>query len=160
MSSARIGKATEALIGASVVLTSGGALNVSTSLVDDEGVDLVFNRLGESVTLAVQVKARTTDSKRVAQGGMWAQVKASTFRPRPDLAMLFVVVDPPTARIHPVWFVPAEDFDRLAYTTPSSGGRWIRTRLADETNDKWTPYRTDLGELPARVSVLMDRLDP
>jgi hypothetical protein len=34
-------------------------------LVDDEGVDLVFNRRGSSATLAVQVKARMSDSKRV-----------------------------------------------------------------------------------------------
>lgn len=42
--SARKGKAVEHLVAATCILTSGLKLNVSTSLVDDEGVDLVFHR--------------------------------------------------------------------------------------------------------------------
>jgi len=37
-------QAVEYLIAASCILASGAALNVSTSMVDDEGVDLVFHR--------------------------------------------------------------------------------------------------------------------
>lgn len=153
---ARVGKAVEAVLGASIVLVSEGELNVSTSLVDDEGVDLVFNRQGESNTLAVQVKSRTTDSKRVQQGGMWAQVKASTFNPRPDLAMLFAVVDPPSATIRPLWFVPSIDFEQLAYHNPTDGTRWIRTRIEEEVQDHWTPYRVQFPELPERIFQAMD----
>ncbi|MFF3659105.1 hypothetical protein [Streptomyces olivochromogenes] len=62
---ARMGKAAECLVAASAILATGGELNVSTSLVDDEGVDLVFHRRGSSATLAVQVKARmSTGSPR------------------------------------------------------------------------------------------------
>jgi len=61
----RMGKAAEHLIAAFCILATRGALNVSTSLVDDEGVDLVFHRRGFTATLAVQVKARMSDSKRV-----------------------------------------------------------------------------------------------
>lgn len=43
---ARIGKAVEYLVAASCILASGATLNVSTSMVDDEGVDLVFHRRG------------------------------------------------------------------------------------------------------------------
>ncbi len=56
---ARKGKAVEHLVAATCVLASGFQLNVSTSLVDDEGVDLVFHRRGHTATLAVQVKMRT-----------------------------------------------------------------------------------------------------
>jgi hypothetical protein len=63
----RMGKAAEHLVAAFCILATRGALNVSTSLVDDEGVDLVFHRRGSTATLAVQVKARMSDSKRLEQ---------------------------------------------------------------------------------------------
>jgi hypothetical protein len=40
----RIGKAVEHLVAASCILASDMRLNVSTALVDDEGVDLVFHQ--------------------------------------------------------------------------------------------------------------------
>lgn len=51
----RMGKAVEYLVAAACILTTQGRLNVSTSLVDDEGVDLVFFARGSTTTLAVQV---------------------------------------------------------------------------------------------------------
>ena len=60
-----MGKAVEYLVAAACILSTRGELNVSTSMVDDEGVDLVFHRRDNAATLAVQVKARMSDSKRV-----------------------------------------------------------------------------------------------
>jgi hypothetical protein len=68
----RMGKAAEYLVAAFCILATRGALNVSTSLVDDEGVDLVFHRRNSTTTLAVQVKARMSDSKRVQSQGFVA----------------------------------------------------------------------------------------
>jgi len=48
--SARKGKAVEHLVAASCILASGGELNASTALVDDEGVDIVFHRRGRSTS--------------------------------------------------------------------------------------------------------------
>lgn len=42
----RVGKAVEHLVAAGCILISDAKLNVSTSLVDDEGVDLVFSPKG------------------------------------------------------------------------------------------------------------------
>ena len=50
---------------ASCILMSDLELNVSTSLVDDEGVDLVFHRKDYPARLAVQVKSRSTDTRQV-----------------------------------------------------------------------------------------------
>jgi hypothetical protein len=58
--------------------------------VDDEGVDLVFHRRGGTSTLAVQVKARMTDSKQLADGTFRANVRTVSLSPRPDLYVLFV----------------------------------------------------------------------
>ncbi|HEV2087620.1 MAG TPA: hypothetical protein VGR21_04850, partial [Cryptosporangiaceae bacterium] len=74
-SAGRMGKAVEYLIAASCILATRGELNVSTSLVDDEGVDLVFHRRDSTATLAVQVKARMSDSKRVRSGSFVAFVR-------------------------------------------------------------------------------------
>lgn len=89
----RMGKAVEHLVAASCIIATRGKLNVSTSLVDDEGVDIVFHRRNSSATLAVQVKSRMSDSKRVSSGGFVAFVRSQTFRPRTDLDLLFVAVD-------------------------------------------------------------------
>src|ERR1700730_7192850 len=92
--SGRIGKAVEHLVAASCIITSGARLNVSTSLVDDEGVDLVFFRRGGTATVAVQVKARMTDASPLSRGTYQAFVRSETFRVRDDLFMLFVAVNP------------------------------------------------------------------
>jgi uncharacterized protein GlcG (DUF336 family) len=64
---ARKGKAVEHLVAATCILMSELQLNVSTSLVDDEGVDLVFHRREASTPLAVQVKSRLMSAKTLAQ---------------------------------------------------------------------------------------------
>jgi hypothetical protein len=61
-------RAAEYLIAVVCILASRGELNVSTSMVDDEGIDLIFHRRESPATLAVQVKARMSDSKLVGQG--------------------------------------------------------------------------------------------
>src|SRR2546430_6647395 len=88
-----MGKAAEHLIAAACIIQSRARLNVSTSLVDDEGVDLVFHRRGGAATLAVQVKARFSDSKSLASGTFLQNVRSVALRPRSDLYVLFVAVD-------------------------------------------------------------------
>jgi hypothetical protein len=85
-----MGKAAEYLIAAACVLSTRGELNVSMSMVDDEGVDLVFHRRDGVATLAVQVKARMSDSQDVQNESMVASVRSQTFRKRADLDILFV----------------------------------------------------------------------
>ncbi len=82
-SAGRMGKAVEYLVAAACILATRGELNVSTSLVDDEGVDLVFHRRDSTATLAVQVKARMSDSKRVESGGFVAFVQTRHLRRDP-----------------------------------------------------------------------------
>lgn len=75
LDSSRMGKAVEHLVASSCILSSRARLNVSTALVDDEGVDLVFHEQGRSNTLAVQVMARMIDSKLAQKGGFHAFVR-------------------------------------------------------------------------------------
>lgn len=84
LDASRKGKAAELLIAAKCILASDGELNVSTSFVDDEGVDLVFHRRDRPVTLAVQVKTRFTTAVTTARGDYVHDVREQTFAPRDD----------------------------------------------------------------------------
>jgi hypothetical protein len=154
----RIGAAVEHLVAASCILASDAVLNVSTSLVDDEGVDLVFHRRGRSTTLAVQVKSRGSDTSVVQREQFIGNVRSQTFQSRPDLYMLFVVVDRPTATLGTVWFVPSVDFDRLARTT-GKGMRRFTASMKEGSGDQWRPYRMPFRELPDAIIHVLGELD-
>lgn len=153
----RVGAAVEQLVAASCVLASDAQLNVSTSMVDDEGVDLVFHRRGEPTTLAVQVKSRTTNAGVVRKGQFVANVRSQTFRPRADLYMLGVIIDQPTAHLGRVWFVPSRDYDRLANRTGKNTRR-ITANVSADSRDKWSPFRLEFHELPDRILTVIDEL--
>lgn len=153
----RIGAAVEHLVAASCILASDADLNVSTSLIDDEGVDLVFHRRGRPTTLAVQVKSRTTGSSNVRRGQFVADVRCSTFAPRKDLYMLFVVVDKPTATLSQTFFIPSTHFDDAAPTR--SHMRRFQASLKAQANDKWRAYRMPFEELPIAILSALEALE-
>lgn len=152
----RMGKAAEYMVAAFCILATRGDLNVSTSMVDDEGVDLVFHRRNSTATLAVQVKARMSDSKRVQSAGFVAFVRSQTFRPRPGLDMLFVAIDISRGTIMQAWLIPSQDY-AATLGRPNSRGRYrFGASMKDTTNDRWRPYRLEAEQLPR---VILKRLD-
>jgi hypothetical protein len=157
--SARMGKAAELLVAASAILVTRGELNVSTSLVDDDGVDLVFHRRGHTATLAVQVKARMSDGVLATTGRVQANVRDATFRARPDLDMLFVVIDPAEGRIVTAWLVPSPRFAELVPTPNGKGRRVFSASSKPDAADRWHWYRVAAAELPVRVLTRLAALD-
>lgn len=158
-SAARMGKAAEYLVAASCVLTSRGELNVSTSLVDDEGVDLVFNRRGGSATLAVQVKARMSDSKRVRSGTFVAFVRSQTFRAHPDLDMLFIAVDVERGVIMTAWLVPSQEYAAGAGKPTSKGRYRFYASMKPDARDCWVDHRLVPSELAPRILARLAELE-
>lgn len=150
-SAARMGKASEYLVAASCILATRGELNVSTSLVDDEGVDLVFHRRGSVATLAVQVKARMSTTVVVQRGQCLANVRAQTFQPRADLDMLFLAVDVDRAAIMTAWLVPSGAFAAMVGQPNGKGIHRFSASMKPESKDRWAPYRLAAGELPQRI---------
>jgi len=147
----RMGKAVEYLVAAACILTTRGRLNVSTSLVDDEGVDLVFFARGSTTTLAVQVKARMSDSKTVRTKEQFvAFVREATFVPRNDLDMLFVLADVVHGRYTTAWLVPSPVFAALAKVR-TNGTRRFSASLKPASQDQWAAYRLSPTELPLTV---------
>lgn len=157
--SARKGKAVEHLVAATCILASGLKLNVSTSLVDDEGVDLVFHRRGQSTTLAVQVKSRMLTASTIAKREMFrANVGANTFRPRRDLYMLFVAVNASEGTFPFAWFVPSEWFAQQ-FAKPNSQNRFAFTASTKTTSkDRWSEFRCERADLADRVLMALEGL--
>jgi hypothetical protein len=134
-----MGKAVEHLVAASCILATRGALNVSTALVDDEGVDLVFHRRGGTRTLAVQVKSRMSDSAGITRGLIRAYVRQRTFRPRSDLYILYVPVDITTGSFEKAWLVPSQEFENRS---ANRRGRLVfSASLKPGTQDQWSRFR-------------------
>jgi hypothetical protein len=150
-----IGKAVELFVAAYCMLASSGELTASTSFIDDQGVDLVFNRWGKTNTLAVQVKSRTTEAASVTDGSFTADVKRSTFQARRDLYVLFTVVDRPSATLGPMWFVPSS-----ALESRNVGKDKIRfhANVKPGGGGQWDPYRLSQTELPERILSILDEL--
>jgi hypothetical protein len=151
MDSSRKGKAVEQLIGALCVLGSKGELNAWTSLVDDEGVDLVVQRRDRPETIALQVKARLTTAKGIAERQRFqSQVRKQTLRPRPDLFMLFVVANPETLDVGPIWLIPSSRFARLAPLSSKQKHKFVAS-AKDGTADKWSPFLVHKTDLPDKL---------
>ncbi|MFJ3881624.1 hypothetical protein ACIPW5_29780 [Streptomyces sp. NPDC090077] len=156
---ARMGKAAEYLVAASSILATGGELNVSTALVDDEGVDLVFHRRGSSATLAVQVKARMSTGTQVRQGKVMAFVRSQTFRPRTGLDLLVVAVDVERGAVMTAWLIPSRTFAAMA-TEPNSRGQFrFSASMKPDSKDRWTPFRLTAAELPRRLLARLAELE-
>ncbi|GAA4153894.1 hypothetical protein GCM10022286_00830 [Gryllotalpicola daejeonensis] len=149
--SGRMGKAAEFLVAAVCILGTRGQLNVSTSLVDDEGVDLVFHRRDSTATLAVQVKARMSDGAVVGRGRFMAFVRDATFRPRADLDMLFVLVDIERGAIDRAWLVPSVEFDAMKGSMTTNKTYRFSASLKADSADKWSPFRLSAAQLPSKI---------
>jgi uncharacterized protein GlcG (DUF336 family) len=149
--SARKGTAVEHLIAATCMLASDFELNVSTNLVDDERVDLVFHKRESSTVLAVQIKSRSWSASTMRNKQQFiADVRRSTFKPRRDLFMLFVAVDTTFAAYGPVWLIPSH---RFAAALGDSKRKMLRfsASAAPGSVDRWVGFRLERSELPHRL---------
>lgn len=154
-SAGRMGTAAEYLIAASCILATRGELNVSTSLVDDEGVDLVFHRRDSTATLAVQVKARMSDSKKVQEESFVASVRSQTFTPRADLDMLFAAIDIARGAVMTAWLVPSPEYASVLGAANKQGRHKFTASMKPTSRDRWVQYRLAPEQLAPKV---LDRL--
>ncbi|MGD0020441.1 MAG: hypothetical protein ABSD62_14435 [Candidatus Limnocylindrales bacterium] len=156
--SSRMGKAVEHLVAATCIIGSRAKLNVSTALVDDEGIDLVFHKRDGVSTLAVQVKARMNDSSPLDRGTFTANVRSETMRARRDLFLLFVAVDVKGAALDVCWLIQSEVFVQRATRDTLDRYRFSASAKPG-TNDQWREYRLGPSELPAKILQYIDWVD-
>jgi hypothetical protein len=157
--SARKGKAIELLVAATCILASNLKLNVSVNLVDDEGVDLIFHRRDDPRTLAVQVKGRLLTARTIERNEAFrTNIKATTFHPRPGLAMLFVAVEARKGTLPFIWLIPSEEF-HAKFAKANTRGRFVfAASTKANTKDRWGRYRCSQAELPERILAALDTL--
>jgi tetratricopeptide (TPR) repeat protein len=156
---ARKGTAVEYLIAASCMLASDFKLNVSTNMVDDEGVDLVFHRRDGSATLAVQVKSRSWSANIMRERAKFiAHVRRGTFHHRRDLFLLFVAIDSRLAEYGPLWLIPSTDFANILMTDDRAKLRFSAS-VSPASNDRWVKYRMERSQLPERILAALDDLE-
>lgn len=143
------------------VLSSGGELNPLTALVDDEGVDLGLWRRGGRRVLSVQIKSRFIDRDGCqilrTHGQYMADVRLETFTPRPDLYMLFVVMDGLHATVIRAWLIPSTELAVRGFRAFPKGTPHVRFQASSypHSNDRWRHRRVERDELvPALLSVL------
>lgn len=146
----RMGKAAELLVAATCILQSRARLNVSTSIIDDEGVDIVFHLREHTATLAVQVKAQMSDGALVQKKRFQAQVREASFNRRDDLDMLFVYNNVTTGSVEQTWLVPSHDFAANTSVTTRGLRRFVASMSAD-SNDKWSQFKIPKGTLAEAV---------
>jgi hypothetical protein len=155
----RRGIASESLVASMCVLGSDGELNVATSLVDDEGVDLVFYRSAGRPTLSVQVKSHFFDAPgKIQRKRANAFLNPDTFRPRPDLYLLVLVVDQYEARIQTAWFVPSVEFSE----SKTGKNRRFQASPDRDLGSPWEDYLMDhpgAEELADRVMSALEGLE-
>lgn len=152
------GKAVEHLVAATCILISDLKLNVSTSFVDDEGVDLVFHRRGRAATLAIQVKSRFSSASTLKRGRFLADVRSQTFEPRPDLHILFVYVDEAKGDYGPVWLVPSKVFAARTHKN-SKGKHRFSASTSPSSEDQWAEWRMTKQQLVNRLLDVLETLE-
>ena len=154
------GRAVEWLIAAQCILAARGRLNVSTAMVDDEGVDLVFNLKGTPKTLAVQVKSRFASSKLLQRKRIYrAQIRRKVFRPRDDLYLLFVLFDDiETFNIELGWLIPSIRFQQLTTGQQETRPRLVFSANIHGTKGAWFPYRCTRQVLADRIVAAIEEV--
>ena len=141
------------------VLGSDGVLNVATSLVRDEGVDLVFYRSAGGPTLSVQVKSHFFDAPgKIERRGVNFLLNPRVFSARDDLYLLFLVVNQYEARIQTAWFVPSVEFSE----SKTGKNRRFQASPDRDSGSPWADYLVDplgAGELADRIMSALARLE-
>jgi hypothetical protein len=158
LDASRKGKAAELMVAALCIVASGFELNVSSSFVDDEGVDLVVHRRGRPATLALQVKSRFTGAGTARAGQFTNEVRGQTFAAREDFYLLFLVVDQRRAELELCWLVPSTVFGERIRPDGHNRLRFSAS-MSDETVDRWREFRISSAELPARLLSILSRLE-
>lgn len=115
----------------------------------------MFNRWGKSSTLAIQVKARTTEAATIKGKSFSADVKRSTFQPRLGFYVLFTVVDRPTASLGPMWLVPST---ALESRNPGKEKIRFQANMNPSGDGQWDQFSITQAELPSRILSILDKL--
>jgi hypothetical protein len=149
LSESQKGKIAETLIAAHLVLGSDGLLNVSTPMVDGEGVDLVINLRDRPRHMLLQVKSRFG---LTGKGNYSTNVRRASFKPGNDLYMLFAFIDKDKTELgEVVWLIPSLKFaDNTCNQNKERKVIRFQSRFTSQ-KDMWVDFMVTKEELPDRI---------
>jgi hypothetical protein len=129
-------------------------------MVDDEGVDIVFNLKGTPKTLAVQVKSRFASASLLQRRHMFrAQIRRKVFRPRSGLYLLFVLFDDvETLNIEHVWLIPSLRFQELTAGQTEGRRQLVFAVNIRGTKNVWFPYRCSRRDVADRIVAAIEEV--
>lgn len=130
------------------ILATRGRLNVSTSLVDDEGVDLVFHLPNSVATLAVEMKARMTEGAMVGRG---PSKPKSGHRPSRPVRTSTCCSSSSTTRGRHRHRLARPQRRLRGPARTADGGLRFSAAISPASTDKWSPYRLIAAALPLEV---------
>jgi hypothetical protein len=148
------GRPVELFVAAYCMLASKNQLNMLTSYVDDDGVDLVLKRWQREALLAIQVKACFVGSKGVDDNREFTcKLNPSTFRASDDSYVLLTVVDEGQVKLDPIWLVPS------TYLKKSSLQVRINLNTVGQGMNQWDRFLVTIEDLPSHVLQILDSLE-
>ncbi len=156
LSESQKGRMAETLIAAHLVLGSDGLINVSTPLVDDEGVDLLLNLRDKSKHMLLQVKSRFGLS---GKGSYIASLKRSSFKPSEELYILFAFIDLQKLELgETAWLVPSLEFKQRTSNQTEERPILRFTSRFTSKKDMWVDFKMMKKELPQRIITIMEEM--
>jgi hypothetical protein len=130
----------EAIVGAQLMLASGGRLSPFRSIADDDGTDLlVVDKFSGQLSM-IQVKCRFRSR---AEGTKYEQfdVRLKTFRDVAHNWLLAVLIDPTDGALWCSWLFPATALSALAMR--KSDKLVITPSPVSGSADRYVPWRSD-----------------
>lgn len=137
ISSSQKGWITEGLVAMAMILHSGGRLAPYSPAADDHGIDLLVYDKQTARTVALQVKAWTSQPDKA--GTIQFDTRKATFQVWPNLFSVMVYVPFPSTVIEQVWLIPSEDIPTVAHSYKSKYA--LTCSIKPESKDKASAYR-------------------
>jgi hypothetical protein len=141
----------ECLVMAYAILSARGRLDGFRPATDIDHKDLIVDQVGGFSNAYLQVKCAT----RLAEGirvQCFARYFPNAIPSDPRFAYVFCLLDLKQMDLTRIWLIPSKDFNRLAYRSPSPGGKISLVFSAKVAGDpKWDRYLVDKRTLGPRL---------
>jgi hypothetical protein len=143
------GDIAEAKIAELIILYGDIALSCYKPISDDEGIDLIVKEKGSLKTMYIQIKSRFGDEKDNRYKTF--TVKTTTIVENPLMAFIFCLFEIDKGDFSDsIWFVPAEDFIKLANKTKD--GKFLRfVRGKKNGKNIWENFLISKKELANKI---------
>lgn len=154
LNSKQKGDIAEARVAELITLYGDEGLSCYRPISDDEGIDIIVKKRGETEVAYIQVKSTFGDGSR----GFVSSVKEKNIANKRRMLMVFVYFDLLEGDLHEhVFCVPAPDFLRLTKNEDKKPGERVFTvGLKNPDRSKYAPFLIEKRELANKVLEILN----